>query len=466
MASMSNLSATGICPETPIEGRHLAELAGLMASYWDDSELRDLDLSMALNIPPNRISHFKHAKSSVKKPAKAGAKQVEVAANHHIPMVHPPQAILIRLLMRYPQYANLIPRPSNSEVWELIAPLLPGSGPIRAREIPEGADGIQKKGFGPVFGRAAISSYKMLPTDPSIMGETSLAVVRLQMLIMSRFADIFRDCYRRYCAEHMFSVDRKDPLYESSARDWSILRERDSLTGWMTDKLLARFWTEVQGYWRGWFESHYLPVLRSEAISRNKDPDDVLVKGNWTNSKPVTDAEFLHAATDAQPITGSLNDRFSLFLKENNKLTSAEMFWVLGMQVKTFYRYRSRENIRIDAPTSILIRYLAQHPNDLDYFVEMPPSGKWLLSKVQAIDPTFKLFHLSPLFGSTKMSSYKFAAETDSCPHFARRLACIFARELPHEPRIYWQIRECVEDEVRARGLNAKTFWQQGKWNG
>ncbi|MDY6930235.1 MAG: hypothetical protein SWN10_24620, partial [Pseudomonadota bacterium] len=51
-------------PTTPIEGAHLTELASLMMTVWDSTETRDLDMAMALNIPPNRISHFKRAKSS------------------------------------------------------------------------------------------------------------------------------------------------------------------------------------------------------------------------------------------------------------------------------------------------------------------------------------------------------------------------------------------------------------------
>src|SRR5690606_14097169 len=106
------------------------------------------------------------------------------------------------------------------------------------------------------------------------------------------------------------------------------------------------------------------------------------------------------------------------------------------------------------------------YPNDLNYLVETPPTGEWLLKKIQGIDPKFKRFHLAPLFGASKMASYKFAAEYTDCPYFARRLAAIFARELAKGPEIYWQLRECTEDEVRARKLNVETFWKEGKWHG
>ncbi|EAZ98145.1 hypothetical protein MELB17_09683 [Marinobacter sp. ELB17] len=452
---------SSLCPETPIEGRHLAELANLMAAEWGESELRDLDLAMALHIPPNRISHFRHAKTSYR----AANTPREGKARHDIPMVHPHQAILIRLLMRHPKYARLVKRPSNTEVWDIIAPFLPGSGPVRSAFTAGRDQPVQKKGFAPVFGRAAISSYKMLPGDLSTSGETSLTVIRLQMVIMSRFADIFRDCFKRYAANHMFSADRKNPLYESITQDWTILRERDSLTGWMNEPLLQAFWAEVHEKWEEWFNQEYLSVCRREALSRNLDPEEVFVQGNWLNKSPVTDEEYLHKDPGSRPITGARNDAFATFRLQAG-ITSSEMFWVLGVQVKAVYRYRSRGKIRIEAPTSILLRYFMSNLNDLNYFLEQPPSGTWLLQKIMGIDPAFKQSQLSPLFGSTKLSSYNFAAETHSCPHFARRLASIFARELPHEPQIYWQIRECVEDEVRARGLDVKTFWEEGRWNG
>lgn len=460
----SNPLLSTLYPTTPIEGAHLTELASLMMTAWDSSEIRDLDMAMALNIPPNRISHFKRAKSSIEGGAELDDEGKSVNGDGQIPMVHPNQAILIRLLMRYPHYASLVKRPSNAEVWELIQNFVPK--PVVARRRgPMPSGNIEKKGFAPLFGRAAVSSYKMLPGEESANnGETSLPVARLQMLVMSRFADIFRDLYRHYAAEHMFAVDRKNPLYVPQARDWTILRERDSLTDWMPDAILSQFNADLQERWQAWFESQYLPVLRNEAISRGKDPEVTLRKGDWTTQEPVSDEEFRTYKASCKPITGSA-DYFTRF-RTLTQTTSAEMFWVLGMQVKGFYRFRERGNQRIDASTSILIRYLMTHGNDLDYFVELPPTGEWLLQKIQAIDPDFKRFNLAPLFGASKMASYKFAAAHSECPYFARRLAMIFARELAASgPEIYWQIRECIEDEVRARGLNVETFWKEGRWH-
>lgn len=449
-------------PTTPIEGAHLTELASLMMTVWDSTETRDLDMAMALNIPPNRISHFKRAKSSMEG-GPALDEEETGGADSQIPMVHPHQAILIRLLMRHPEYAPLVKRPFNEEVWDLISDFIP-KPPAARRRGPSPKGGIEKKGFAPLFGRAAVSSYKMLPSEGSLTnGETSLPVTRLQMLIMSRFADIFREVYRRYAANHMFSVDRKNPLYMPQARGWTVLRERDSLTEWMTDEALNRFYVELREQWKAWFETEYLPVLRNEAVSRGKDPEVTVRKGDWINREPVTDEEFKSYTAACKPIIGSA-DYFTRF-RTLTQTTSAEMFWVLGMQVKGFYRFRERGDQRIDASTSILIRYLMTHGNDLNYFVELPPTGDWLLKKIQAIDPSFKRFHLAPLFGASKMASYKFAAEHAECPYFARRLATIFARELQNGPEIYWQIRECAEDEVRARGLNLDSFWKQGRWH-
>lgn len=453
-------------PTTPIEGAHLKELASTMRMTWSDIEVRDLDMAMMLNVPPNRISHFKRAKSSIKGGADDGEKELEQGIDkNQIPMTHPHQAILIRLLMRHPEYATLVKRPTSQEVWDLISDFLPRPAEPVIRRGPAPKGDIEKKGFAPLFGRAAVSSYKMLPGDgSSSTGETSLAVTRLQMLILSRFADIFLDNYRRYASNHMFVVDRKNPLYEPQGRGWTVLRERDSLTGWMQDSVLTRFYSDVQREWREWFETKYLTVVHDEAVSRGKDPDEVMRKGNWTNNEPVTDQEFKQYKGHQKPITGEEN-YFSTF-REMTQTTSAEMFWTLGMQVKAFYRFRERGDQRIDPPTAILVRYLMRNGGDLDYFVEQPPAGAWVFKKIQAIDPSFKRLHLAPLFGASKMASYKFAADEFECPYFARRLATIFARELKNGPEIYWQIRECVQDEVKARNLDEETFWKQGKWHG
>lgn len=455
---------TTLYPKSPIEGANLTELTTLLMTQWSDIEVRDLDLSMALNIPPNRISHFKRAKSSIEgSGASEGERENE--SNNQIPMVHPHQAILIRLLMRYPQYAPLVKRPTNQEVWDLISGFLPKPLDDKPRRGPAPKGDVEKKGFAPLFGRAAVSSYKMLPSKESASkGDTSLPVVRLQMIVLNRFADLFREIYRRYSANYMFAADRKNPLYEPQARGWEILRERDSLTEWMSEDVLTQFVNELQGQWQRWFEDAYLPVLRREAISRHIDPDIAIRNGNWTNTEPVTDEEYRSLSRDCKPITGSSQDYTSWF-RGQMQTTSAEMFWVLGMQVKGFYRHRERENQRLDASTSLLVRYLQSYPNDLNFFVETPPSGAWLLKKIQGIDPAFKRFHLGPLFGASKMASYKFAASETECPYFARRLAAIFARELPRGPEIYWQLRQCVEDEAKARRLNLETFWQQGKWH-
>ncbi|KXS55088.1 MAG: hypothetical protein AWU57_512 [Marinobacter sp. T13-3] len=453
-------------PTDPIEGRHLTELVAEMGREWDDHELRDLDIAMALNIPPNRISHFKRAKSSIEGGSEVeGEDRGDTAESSQIPMVHPHQAILMRLLMRFPEYALLVKRPTNEEVWELIKDMTPKPA-VSQRKRAQGTEGeVEKKGFAPLFGRAAVSSYKMLPgEDSSANGETSLPVIRLEMLILNRLADIFREIYQRYAANYMFAMDRKNPLYEPASRGWTVLRERDSLTAWMTEQTLDQFYGEVKTQWEDWFNNVYLETLRREAVSRGKDPEEVIREGNWTAREPVTEEEYRSYPRSCKPITGSKASALSEF-RESGNMTSAEFFWVLGMQVKGFYRYRDRGETRIDAATALLVRHFQSWQSDLRYFVPDSPDGAWILSKIQGIDPNFKRSQLAPLFGASKIASYKFSAEDTPCPYFARRLATIFARELERGPEIYWHLRECVEDEVEARGLDLTEFWKDGKWH-
>lgn len=454
-------------PSEPIAGRHLTQLTAEMGREWNaHQELRDLDIAMALNIPPNRVSHFKRAKSSIDNASKqVGESDNAPIESSQIPMVHPHQAILIRLLMRFPEYALLVKRPHNEEVWELIKDMIPAPAKKKRKDRRATSGEVERKGFAPLFGRASVSSYKMLPGDDgNAGGETSLPVIRLEMLILSRFAEIFREVYTRYAANFMFSMDRKNPMYEPSARDWTILRERDSLTAWMSEETLRNFYREVRNQWKDWFNNVYLAVLEREAISRKKDPETTLRTGSWTNRNEISDKEYLSLPANCKPITGSESSTLHQF-RQSDDLTSAEFFWLLGMQVKGFYRYRERGEVRIDAATAIFVRHLEDWPSDRRFFIPESPDGSWVLQKIQAIDPTFKRSQLAPIFGASKIASYQFATPGNKCPYFARRLAAIFARELERGPQIYWQIRECAEDEAIARNLDLKEFWKHGKWH-
>src|SRR5690554_2586259 len=65
-------------------------------------------------------------------------------------------------------------RPGNAEMFELISPLMSGTG--------SNGKMAGKQGYAPLFGRSYVSSYKMLAEAES----TSLPVVRLQLLIVGR----------------------------------------------------------------------------------------------------------------------------------------------------------------------------------------------------------------------------------------------------------------------------------------
>eukprot|EP00636_Phaeomonas_parva_P018454 CAMPEP_0118872458 /NCGR_PEP_ID=MMETSP1163-20130328/14645_1 /TAXON_ID=124430 /ORGANISM="Phaeomonas parva, Strain CCMP2877" /LENGTH=147 /DNA_ID=CAMNT_0006807647 /DNA_START=66 /DNA_END=506 /DNA_ORIENTATION=- len=141
-----------IHPESPIDGKCLMQLKTLLESRPDSGEVRDLDLAMLMNVPVNRLSQLKRSRSSIY----ALGKQLDDEQDgvDDVPSLRPSQAILTRLLLRHPEFAPLPLRPTNSDVFELLAPFIPsekqtGGSVLKSRKL----------GFAPLFGRSYISSY-------------------------------------------------------------------------------------------------------------------------------------------------------------------------------------------------------------------------------------------------------------------------------------------------------------------
>src|SRR5690554_1569510 len=113
-------------PSAPISGNTLMNLKLVLESVVDDGEVRDLDLAMLLNVPVNRLGRLKKAG------APAGAAETPEPDDEQddatAATIRPNQAILVRLLLKHPEYAPLTMRPGNAEMFELIAPLMPGTG--------------------------------------------------------------------------------------------------------------------------------------------------------------------------------------------------------------------------------------------------------------------------------------------------------------------------------------------------
>jgi len=456
---MSNNELTH--PTDPIHGGVLSNLKLVLESRLGGGEVRDLDLAMLMNVPVNRLSQLKRAKSSVhvmgKSSENSGFGTDE--ASEGLPSLRPSQAILVRLLLKRPDYAPIPIRPSNPDVFELISPFMHGSmeGSAGRRE-PQS----RKMGFAPLFGRSYISSYKMLSDTDTGSGSSSSAVTRLQMLIVGKFAQYFKAILTRYLDEYPGAdAASLDALNETG---WALLREQDSLTGWMSDDLYNVFSAEVELAWRTWFNDCYLGILRDEAVSRDIDPEAAIQKGKWTNSAEVSERDLARYNRTTAPILGRSDSLFSIF-RESFELTSAEAYWVLGIQIKAFYRFRQRANQRIDPPTSILVRYLFRYPEDIELFVAAPTPGSRILAAIKEQDPGFRRSQLAPLFGTSRVMSYGFASDEAPCPFFARRLATIFQQQAEKGRPIYHEIRECVEDELSARGLDKEQFWQDGRWH-
>ncbi|WP_336367039.1 hypothetical protein [Marinobacter sp. C2H3] len=460
-------------PSEPIRGRSLMNLKMMLESYLGGDgvggEVRDLDLAMLMNVPLNRLSQLKRARSSIEtvgrdvdteagddesddddaRSAAVGELEAVPPDAADLPGLRPNQAILVRLLLQHPEWVPMPLRPSPAALFELLQPFMPA---------PAG-----KGGFAPLFGRSSVSSYKMLADTDAGTQAAGVPVVRLQLLVVGQYARVFAAALREEAAADTSAPD--SVMQTLAARSgWGLLRERDSLTDWMGDDQLLRFEARVAEGFRHWFEDQYLAVLADEARSRDLSLDEALVKGKWANSAPVSDADFATYSRPQKPILGRADSLFSLF-RESFGLTSAEAYWVLGLQVKAFYRFRQRPDRRVDAPTAILLRYLFRYPGDIDLFIPPPMAGADILEAIRRERPDLRTSQLGPLFGASRVMSYDFASEGTPCPFFARRLSMVFSACTRAGEPIVEALWDCVEDEVRARGLSLEQFWRDGRWH-
>lgn len=238
------------------------------------------------------------------------------------------------MLLNSPDLVPIPLRPSSNEVFELLRPF------IDAVHIRYEVKASGKSSFAPLFGRSYISSYKMLGDDGAGMQNAGLPVARLQLLVVGKYAQIFRKWLAKYAAEYDAAPQS---LYRTLAQKsgWGLLREQDSLTDWMEDVAYSGFQSRVSREFGDWFEECYLGVLRDEAYSRNLDPIEAITKGKWTKTDEVSDEDLLKYNRFCRPILGRSDSQFALF-RESFGLTSAEAYWVLGLQVKAFYRFRQR----------------------------------------------------------------------------------------------------------------------------
>lgn len=450
-------------PSEPISGRTLMNLKAVLESYLGGGEVKDLDLALLMNVPLNRLSQLKRAKSSVFTVGRAaGAEdesedEVEKGDDAELPGIRPSQAILVRLLLKSPDLVPIPLRPSSNEVFELLQPLM---AELHARH---GARATGKSSFAPLFGRSYISSYKMLGEDGVGMQNAGLPVARLQLLVVGKYAQVFRKWLDSYAAkDESAPADVFRTLAQRSG--WALLREQDSLTDWMGDEVYAAFQAQVLREFGEWFEGHYLGVLRDEASSRDLDPVEAIAKGKWTKNDEVGDEQLRKYNRFCRPILGRSDSQFALF-RESFGLTSAEAYWVLGLQVKAFYRFRQRPNRRVDAPTAILLRYLFRYPEDISIFMPEPLPGSEVFEAIRRENSGFKLSQLAPLFGASRVMSYEFVNPDTECPFFARRLAMIFRSAAAGEAPIYRLLKDSVEEEVVARGLSLEQFWRDGRWH-
>lgn len=456
-------------PSAPIDGSYINILSSFLDATTDpmtsSSGLTNVDLAFLLNIPAQQLPLLRSAPSSMdvtdrrvqrNVPASEGSR----TAGQSIKCIRPYHAILVRLYLRHPEYATLIPpRPSSSEVYELIQPFMRPAG--QPWNNPEES---RRRWFAQLFGRSLIISYKMLANDPTVQANrnNSRPVTHLQTLIMLRFAAEFRATYADFREKYLPPEEANNPLYIPQAQSWDILHERDSLTDWMDDGIYESFSYELTKRWSNWWDGKYMKTLEREARSRNLDLEDVLKTGQWKMDDEVS--SFKDYPSDAMPITGADSSLLTSF-RGFTGLSSSEFVWLLGISPKTFFMYRKRPNQRIDASVSILMRHLYHNPDDLDLFIRIPHDPAGLLERIQAIDPKFERKHFGVLLGAGPVAGYNMTKADSMVPAFARRAATLLARHLDTSDDIYWHLREAAEAEAKARGLSASQLWDNGTWH-
>ena len=252
----------------PVSGKDVKALQMLLEVEYPG--LVDLDLAMILNIPPMRINEIKYALPGVS--SEDDSEDALELTESEEPTrskrrIKPYHAILVRLLHKHPEYTPLVPKPSSIEVWEQIIPYMPK--PARPSREPNNAN---RRGFGPLFGRSNVSSYKLLSEDAETATDNpGGSVSRLYMLVMGKMGQILRESlmnmiYRTAPATVVPEIKRK------LLKDWRILHQEDELIEtWVPAAERANFRQELFDQRRAWFDL-YLNVLHDEAISRKFEP--------------------------------------------------------------------------------------------------------------------------------------------------------------------------------------------------
>lgn len=448
-------------PKEPITGDYIPMLAALLsaqANKFTDSPdtLTNADLAFLLNIPSQQLSSARTAPSSMDVIDRRINKDIPASAStrkngENLKCIRPYHAILIRLYLKYPQYGAILPpTPDDYEVFELIEPLL--------RPAPS------RRWFAQHFGRSLVTSYKMLPPKDEYRRtrDNSRPVSQLQTLILQRFAKEFRELYETYYDKYLPEKHRDNPLFKPASRSWDILREQDSLTDWMSPSRYERFQRALNHRWRQWWEKRYLKTLEREAKSRDMTLDDALKTGNWHRKEPVTDLSRYSQRT--MPITGADNSLLVSF-RDLMGLSSSESLWVLGIAPKTYFMYRSRGNQRIDPSVSILMRHFMAYPDDLELMVPPAPNGQAVMKRIEQIDPNFTPTMIGPFFGGGTIAGYNMVRTDHLIPAFARRAASLLMFHARYSEDIYWHLKECAEDEARARGIEPAELWHNGVWH-
>ena len=453
----------------PIDGSYINVLASFLDANTDPMEsagaLTNTDMAFLLNIPTQQLSALRTAPSSAdvidRRVQRGTSKEhAQRKRGQSLKCIRPNHAILIRLFLKYPEYATLIPpRPSSSEVYDIIQPFMRMPG-----QPLNDPDANKRRWFAQLFGRSLIISYKMLSSDPTVLANrnNSRPVTHLQTLVMLRFGEEFRNLYTQYRDRFLPVHEQRNPLYSPISRSWDILRERDSLTDWMDDDLYEAFEADLTKRWCAWWDNKFMETLRHEAESRDIDFEEVLKTGNWQTKDEVTNLK--NYTQENIPITGADGSLLTSF-RGFTGLSSSEALWLLGISPKTFFMYRSRPTQRVDAAVSILMRHLYHNPADLELFIKIPESPLKLLQKIQEIDPAFERKQLGVLFGGGAIAGYNMTRQDAMVPAFARRAASLMTQHFRFSTSIYWHLRECAEAEATARGLDPRKLWDEAKWH-
>lgn len=445
-------------PKTPIDGDSIEILQDLI-----DGVMTNMDLAFLLNVPTQQLSALRSAPSSLHVTDRRVSRNVppedgQRKEGQSLKCIRPYHAILIRLFLKHPEYAQIIPpRPDDNDVYELIQPFMRMPGyPLNTLDIDK------SRWFAPYFGRSLVTSYKMLKGGAtSSQRENSRPVVQIQTLIVLRFAHEFRRLYAEFWEKHIPKQKRSKAIYQPQGDSWDILLERDSLTEWMSNRVLEAFQAQLYERWVNWWDNCFMTTLEREAISRGSNLEDIIKTGNWTNKDDVdTPARFQKTA----PITGAAEGLLGNFRKLT-ALSNSEMMWVLGISPKTYFRFRKQENKRLDAPVSILIRHFYHNPDDLELFIPPTQKGEEVFERIRKVDPNFERKHLGVFFGCGSIAGYNMSRPEVEVPMFARRASSLIARHIDDSDKIYWDLREAAESEAKARGIKPEDLWANGTWN-